>query len=248
MPLNLPSVIGHRGAAAYAPENTIESIHTAADMGCKWVELDVKLTKDSVPVIFHDDDLDRTTNGHGPIAEMKYDDLCDLEAGSWFSEGFAGAKVPTLEEAIEIILQRDLGVNLEIKPCAGREVETSEAMLDVLSQIWDDRDRLLITSFSHVSLETSMDMAEDWYRGLLLESEPMENWKDLADYLNVTTINIDGRTASREFIEEIMDTERQILAYTINDQQLARQLRRWGVDAMFTDAPDIVNDLLLKAH
>jgi len=86
MPLKLPNIIGHRGAKAYAPENTIESIQTAADMGCKWVELDVKLTKDSVPVIFHDDDLDRTTNGHGPIAEMKYADLCDLEAGSWFSD------------------------------------------------------------------------------------------------------------------------------------------------------------------
>ncbi|MDD3020075.1 MAG: glycerophosphoryl diester phosphodiesterase [Alphaproteobacteria bacterium] len=248
MPLKLPNIIGHRGAKAYAPENTIESIQTAADMGCKWVELDVKLTKDSVPVIFHDDDLDRTTNGHGPIAEMKYADLCDLEAGSWFSDSFSGIKIPTLEEAIEIILQRDLGVNLEIKPCPGREVETAEAMLDVLSQIWDDRDRLLISSFSYVSLETSMDMAADWYRGLLLESEPMENWAELADYLDATTINIDGRTATRDLVDAIMDTERPILAYTINDPQLARTLRQWGVDAVFTDDPDTITEDMFKAH
>ena len=248
MPLKLPNIIGHRGAAAYAPENTLESIQTAADMGCKWVELDVKLSKDSVPMIFHDDDLDRTTNGHGPFAEKKFEDLRDLEAGSWFADGFAGIKIPTLEEAIEVILQRDLGVNLEIKPCPGREVETAEAMLDVLSQIWDDRDRLLISSFSHVSMETSMDMANDWYRGLLLDTEPMENWKELADYLNASTINIDGRTATREVIDDIMDTERQILAYTINDPQLARTLRQWGVDALFTDDPDTVTEDMFKAH
>ncbi|HNQ91618.1 MAG TPA: glycerophosphodiester phosphodiesterase family protein [Alphaproteobacteria bacterium] len=248
MPLKLPTIIGNRGAAAYAPENTIESIHTAADMGCKWVEFDVKLTKDSVPILFHDDLLDRTTNGHGPVADMKFSDLRDLECGSWFSDGFGGIKIPTLEEAVEVILERDLGMNVELKPCPGREVETAEAALDLLSQIWDDRDRLLISSFSHVSLETAMDMAGDWYRSLLLESEPAENWAELADYLNATTINIDGRTASREFIEEIMDTERPVLAYTINDPQLARTLRAWGVDAMFTDDPDTVNDTLFKAH
>lgn len=248
MPLKLPSVIGHRGAAAYAPENTLESIHTAADMGCTWVELNVKLTKDCVPIIFHDDDLDRTTNGSGPVALMKYDDIKDLEAGNWFSEGINGVKIPTLEEAIEVILKRGLGVNLEIKPCPGREVETAEAMLDVLSQIWDERDRLLITSFSHVSLETSLEMANDWYRGLLLEPQPIENWKELADYLDVTTINIDGSTTTREFIEEIMDAEKSVLAYTINDPNLARKLRSWGVDAFFTDDPDAVNDTLFKAH
>lgn len=248
MPLKLPVVIGHRGAAAYAPENTLESIHTAADMGMKWVELDVKLTKDMVPIIFHDDDLDRTTNGHGPVAAMNFTDIRELEAGRWFSEGYGDVRIPTLEEAIEVILKRDLGVNLEIKPCAGREVDTAEAMLDVLSQIWDDRDLLLISSFSHVSLETSMEMAGDWYRGLLLETEPAPNWAELADYLDVATINIDGRTASREFIEEIMEAQKPILAYTINDPQLARRLRQWGVDTMFTDAPDVVNDTLFKAH
>jgi glycerophosphoryl diester phosphodiesterase len=194
MPLKLPPVIGHRGAAAYAPENTIESIQPPAEMGAKWIEVDVKLTKDSVPIIFHDDDLNRTTNGHGPVAAMNFDDIRDLEAGSWFSEGFAGVKIPTLEEVIDVVLQRNLGINLEIKPCPGREIETAEAMLDVLSQIWDDADRLLISSFSHVSLETAMDMAPEWARGLLLETEPVENWAELADYLQASTINIDGRT------------------------------------------------------
>lgn len=246
--LKIPSVIGHRGAARYAPENTLESILTAAEMGVKWVELDVKLTKDSVPIIFHDDDLDRTTNGHGPVAAMSFSDIRDLEAGSWFSDSFAGIKIPTLEEAIDVILEHNLGVNLEIKPCPGREKDTAEAILDVLARIWDEPERLLISSFSHVSLEVAMDMAEEWPRGFLMEEEWPDNWKELAEYLNASTINIDGRTVTREQVEEILDLEKPVLAYTINDPQLAKTLRQWGVDAMFTDDPDAVNDGLFKAH
>lgn len=246
--LKLPPVIGHRGAARYAPENTLESILTAAEMGVKWVELDVKLTKDSVPIIFHDDDLDRTTNGHGPVAAMSFSDIRDLEAGSWFSDSFAGIKIPTLEEAIDVILEHDLGINLEIKPCPGREKDTAEAALDVLARIWDEPERLLISSFSHVSLEVAMDMAEEWPRGFLMEEEWPENWKELAEYLNAATINIDGRTVTREQVEEILDLEKPVLAYTINDPQLAKTLRQWGVDGVFTDDPDAVNDSLFKAH
>ncbi len=246
--LKIPPVIGHRGAARYAPENTLESILTAADMGVKWVELDVKLTKDMVPIIFHDDDLDRTTNGHGPVAGIAFNDLRDLEAGSWFSNSFAGIKIPTLEEAIDVILEHDLGVNLEIKPCPGREKDTAEAMLDVLARIWDEPERLLISSFSYVSLEVAMDMAEEWSRGFLMEAEWPENWKELAEYLNVSTMNIDGRSVTREQVEDILELQKPVLAYTINDPQLARTLRQWGVDGMFTDDPDAVNDGLFKAH
>lgn len=248
MPLKIPSVIGHRGAAAYAPENTLDSIRTAADMGAKWVELDVKLTKDFVPIIFHDDDLDRTTNGHGPVASMNFEDIQDLEAGSWFSESFAGIKIPTLEEAIDVILHHNLGVNLEIKPCPGREKDTAEAMLDLMSQIWDDADRLLISSFSFVSLETALDMAPEWARGVLFESDLPENWKEMAQYLEATTINIDGQTVKRETVEEIIDLQKPILAYTINDVHLARRLRSWGVDSFFTDDLETIHDGLFKSH
>ncbi len=248
MSLKLPSVIGNRGAAAYAPENTLESILTAAEMGVKWVKLDVKLTKDSVPIIFHDDDLDRTTNGHGPVAAMSFSDIRDLEAGSWFSDSFAGIKIPTLEEAIDVILEHDLGINFEIKPCPGREKDTAEAALDILARIWDEPERLLISSASHVSLEVAMDMAEEWSRGFMMEEEGPENWKELAEYLNVATIHIDGTTATREQVEDILELQKPVLAYTINDPQLAKTLRQWGVDGMFTDDPDAVNDSLFKAH
>jgi glycerophosphoryl diester phosphodiesterase len=249
MTFKVPRIIGHRGAAAYAPENTLEGLHTAADMGIDWVEFDVKLTKDHVPILFHDESLERTTNGGNRlVAQLTYEEIKQLEAGSWFSDSFAGIKIPTLEEAIEVLLSRNLGVNVEIKPCPGRERETAEVVLDVLSQYWDDHDRLLVSSFQHVSLETAFDMAEDWHRSLLLGEEWPENWKELAEYLKVSTVNLDGRKVEREQVEEVADLGLPILAYTINTQEEARRLLSWGVDGFFSDAPDVLKDGLLRVH
>lgn len=249
MSIKIPKVIGHRGAAAYAPENTLEGLHTAADMGVEWVEFDVKLTKDGVPILFHDDTLDRTTNGTGPVMVRTYAELKELEAGSWFSDSFAGIKIPTLEEAVEVLIERDLGLNLEIKPCPGREKETAEVALDILSQIWDDHDKLLISSFSHVALEVARDLAPDWARGFLMPEEWPENWQEIAEYLSPATVNINGNAITREELEDLIDTlELPILAYTINNPDKARQLQGWGVDGFFTDNPDLLLENLLSVH
>ena len=132
MTLKIPKIIGHRGAAGYAPENTLDSIKTAAEMGFDWVEFDVKLTKDSVPILFHDETLDRTTNGHGKVADTTFEEIRELEAGSWFSDGFAGVQVPSLEETIEVLIDLNMAVNMEIKPCPNRDKETAEMAIPCL--------------------------------------------------------------------------------------------------------------------
>jgi glycerophosphoryl diester phosphodiesterase len=249
MALKLPKVIGHRGAAAYAPENTLEGIHTAADMGVEWVELDVKLTKDDVPIIFHDDTLDRTTNGSGLVAETTYEEIKQLEAGSWFSDGFTGIKIPTLEEAIDVLIERNMGLNLEIKPCPGREKETAEVALDMLSQYWDDHEHLLISSFENVCLEIARDMATDWSRGLLLKGDVIsEDWQEFAKYLEVQTVNLGTKIATREIVEAIIDLDLRPLIFTVNDPIEARKFQSWGVDAMFSDEPDVIIENLLTVH
>lgn len=248
MPLKLPKIIGHRGCAGYAPENTLEAIHTAADMGIDWVELDVKLTKDEVPIIFHDETLERTTNTSGNVAEKTYKELKELDCGSWYGESFIGVKIPTLEEAIEVLIDRGLGLNLEIKPCPGRERDTAEVALDLLSTIWDDHDRLLISSFQHVSLESAMEIAEDWHRGFLLPEEWPENWAEMAEYLQVSTINVNASSIKREQIESAMDMEKQILAYTVNEPDQARVLQSWGVDGFFSDTPDVIKEGMFMVH
>ncbi|MDB2683213.1 glycerophosphodiester phosphodiesterase family protein [Alphaproteobacteria bacterium] len=246
--LKLPKIIGHRGAADYAPENTLQGIHTAADMGVEWVELDVKLTKDDVPILFHDDTLERTTNGSGNVKDFTLEELKELEAGHWFSDGFYGVNIPTLEEAVDVLLERDLGLNLEIKACPGRERETAEIALDVLAGIWDDHDKLLISSFSNVSLEAAQEMASDWHRGFLLPEEWPENWEEIAEYLQVSTVHFNGNLCSRDHVGLLQALQKPLLAYTINDPDRARLLQSWGVDGFFTDAPDVLQDGLLTVH
>jgi glycerophosphoryl diester phosphodiesterase len=246
--LIIPKVIGHRGARAYAPENTLASIHTAADLGIEWVEIDVKLTRDGVPVIFHDDELNRTTNGSGLVAETDFKTIEELDAGLWFGDSFMGEKIPTLEEALNAIIDRNLGVNLEIKPCPGREKETAEVMLDVATRIWpEDSPPPLISSFSHVSLESAMDVMAEWPRGLLID-EYLPNWKELAAHLDVHTINIDGNTVTRDQMAEYLDYGKPILAYTINDPAKAKLLMSWGVSSVFSDCPDVIRDEIESIH
>jgi glycerophosphoryl diester phosphodiesterase len=246
--LLIPKVIGHRGAKAYAPENTLASIHTAADLGIEWVEIDVKLTKDGVAIIFHDEELNRCTSGSGLVAETDFETIRELDAGSWFGESFMDEKIPTLEEALNVILERGMGVNLEIKPCPGREVATAEEMLDVATRIWpDDRPPPLVSSFQHVSLERALDMMPEWPRGFLMD-EHLQNWQEMAEYLEAATININGRKATRDQIEEYIETQKPILAYTINDPMKARELIRWGVDSVFSDNPDVIRDAVETKH
>ncbi len=247
MPLKLPSVVGHRGAAAFAPENTLESIRTAIEMGVKWVELDVKLTKDAVPIIFRDDTLERTTNGYGLVAETKYEDIKELEAGLRFSEGFTGVVVPTLEEALEEILKHDIGFTLDLRPTPGSEVETAEVALDVLSRSWDNVDNIIFSSVHHVSLEVALDIAPDFARGFAFEEEWPENYKEMIDYLQASTFHFNGENISREQVEELMEFQKPLCAFT-NDVQRARTLRQWGVDSFFTDDPESINDSLFRSH
>src|SRR5690606_35991457 len=126
-----------------------------------WVEIDVKLTKDSVPVIFHVEDLLRCTGVSGLMADKTWAEVQEMDAGSWFGDSFIGEKIPSLEDALNVIIERGLGLNLEIKPCPGREKQTAEAVLDIAARTWpEDGPQPLISSFQYVSLETSMDMIE----------------------------------------------------------------------------------------
>ncbi len=246
--LIIPRVIGHRGAKAYAPENTLASIHAAADMGIEWVEIDVKLTKDDIPIIFHDEELQRCTGHAGLVRDLTFKEIRELDAGSWFGDSFTDEKIPTLEEALNIILERGLGLNLEIKPCPGREIETAEAALDVATRIWpEDGPPPLISSFQHVSLETALEMMPEWPRGFLMD-EHLENWQEMAEYLQAATININGNKVTRDLVEEYMEAHKPLLAYTINQPDKARELIRWGVDSVFSDCPDVIRDVLETKH
>ncbi|MBI1320793.1 MAG: hypothetical protein GC168_17855 [Candidatus Hydrogenedens sp.] len=114
---NLPIIIAHRGASAYAPENTLAAFELAAEQGAPWYELDCHLSKDGVAVVIHDGDLERTTGVVGQVRDKTLDELKTLDAGTWFSPDFAGERLPTLAEALAMAKGR-IGVYVEIKNVA----------------------------------------------------------------------------------------------------------------------------------
>src|SRR5262249_42485690 len=152
----LPKVIGHRGAKAYAPENTLASFREARRRGATWVEIDVKLTADCVPIVMHDPSLKRTTGVDRLVAETP---RAELPKG-----------VPTFEEAIACFQEQGLGCNVEIKPDEGREAETARVAVAVLQRCWPSALPLpLLSSFKAASLVAARDAAPQFARALLIE-------------------------------------------------------------------------------
>jgi glycerophosphoryl diester phosphodiesterase len=120
-------VIAHRGASADAPENTPAAFRRAVELGADWFECDVTRTKDGRLVMIHDDTVDRTTDGRGRVADLTFDEVRRLDAGSWKGAAFAGERIPTLEETLELAGGRS-GAYVEIKAFDGDETLATDVL------------------------------------------------------------------------------------------------------------------------
>lgn len=236
---SLPRVIGHRGAAAHAPENTLAGFACAARLGVRWIELDVQLTADGLPVVFHDDRLERTTDGHGLLVEASLADLRRLDAGGWFAERFADERVPTLAEALSLLVKQGQGLCLEVKADETRGEQTARAALACVEEHWpaDDGPPLLWSSFARSALAALAETAPAWPRGLLVERLPAD-WQDAVRRLGCGSLHIDQAALDEAVVRTVKDEGLALLAYTVNDRARAEQLWGWGTDAVFSDCPE----------
>lgn len=247
------TIIGHRGARAHAPENTLAGLSEAAAQGARWVEFDVKLTRDNVPILMHDETLTATTGVNRRVAETDFADLAGLDtlpnfrlryprAGQDFvaRHGSSPVRIPSLDAALDLAAKLGLRLNLEIKPCPGREGETAAIALDHALRRWPGtRPPPLISSFSRASLAVAQRAAPDWPRGLLLDRIPSD-WLDQAERLEVATINVNAARLTEPMTAMLLAAKRPVLAWTVNQPARARLLFRWGVAGLFTDRPGLL--------
>lgn len=235
--LEFPRIIGHRGAAALAPENTLAGIRAANRMGAPWVEFDVKLTQDRRAVLLHDATLDRTTTGNGRLRETTLEGLGRLDAGLPFSTDFAGETVPTLEEALDLLIDLDMGCNIEIKPDEGLEDETARIALEIAADMWPAKSPPpLVSSFATEALTTAREMLPDWPRGLLGAALP-DDWRERAVAIEASSIHLARDKITPQIAAMVKDAGLALAAYTVNEPDHARKLFSLGVDAVFTDDP-----------
>lgn len=238
----LPRVIGHRGAAFHAPENTLAGIRKAADLGVGWVEVDVALSGGGCPVLMHDDSLDRTTDGTGALSASSDRVIAGLDAGAWFGERFVGEPVPLLLEALRLCRDLDLGLDIEIKPTSGTDRATAAAVVACLQQVWSASDRrppAFLTSFSVDSLDAARTIAPEIPRGLLVWGET-DDWS-IADRLGCFAILANEEIVDAAWIRPVRARGYATACYTVNDPARAATLRNLGVECIISDVPERVS-------
>jgi glycerophosphoryl diester phosphodiesterase len=242
----LPSFMGHRGAAALAPENTLPGLDAAANAGCGWVEVDVMLSKDGVPVLHHDHSLRRTAGDDRQLSKLTAEELGRLDVGGHFGPAFAGTPIPTLAEALARMAELGLTPNLELKPAPGTEKKTTEAAIEVLRAHWPDNlPTPMLSSFRRGCLETALRRQPDALRALIAEHVP-DDWHRLLDTLDCVALNVSKNHLTVHRAEAIRGAGYGLGIYTVNNPVDAQKFRRWGADCIITDAPDKIAEALSR--
>jgi len=235
----LMKIAAHRGVSSLAPENTLSAFKKAAEMGCEWIELDVQLSVDNIPVVFHDQTVQRCTNGIGLVSEMKLSELKSLDAGSWFSETFRGEQIPTLEEVLQLAKQHQINVNIELKIypeddvpllCDQIKLAISEAGIPLSS--------LLFSSFDMDAMKYMHQSQPTIKRGQLWETVPQDAHQHLSQ-IEAYSVHCDHRFLEEAHAKQLKQQGYKICCYTANVPEQVHPHKRWGVDMVFSDMPQV---------
>lgn len=238
--LLVDKIIGHRGACAYAPENTMASFKKALSLGCRFIEFDVMCSADGEPFIIHDDNLKRTTNGKGEVGLVNAAYLSSLDAGSWFSSEFKGEPIPHFDEVLKWLLDNKVQANVEIKPFPGTDKQTTHAVINSIRSLWpQDRALPLVSSFSWEALTLCSTLAPEMPLGFLLHAWD-KNWLAKAKQLECDSIHFNRKILTEERVKSVKEEGYIVCSYTVNTKAQAHQLFDWGVDALFSDYPDLL--------
>jgi len=223
-------VIGHKGAAGYAPENTLMSFHKAVELGADMVELDVHLCATGEPVVIHDDTVDRTTDGSGRVRDLSLDDLRRLDAGG-------GERGPTLVEVIEEMSGR-AALNVELKGlgCVDR---VHEVISDAVGDDLVSQDGLLVSSFHLGMLEWIRALSDDVRLGVLVGDAPGKVL-EFTQRVGAYSINPYHKRMSLEFVSSVHGLGLKVYPWTVNEPGDIARAKAMGVDGIISDYPERV--------
>ncbi|QKV95580.1 glycerophosphodiester phosphodiesterase [Streptomyces sp. NA02950] len=250
--------VAHRGASAYAPENTLAAVDAADELGIDWVENDVQRTRDGELIIMHDTTLDRTTNveevfpDRAPwkISDFTLDEIEKLDAGSWFSPEFAGETVPTLEEYLDRVSDNHQRLLMELKAPELYPGIERQSLRELRREGWlkgKYKHRLIIQSFNATSMRTVHQLRPDVTTGYLgtPAADDLPQYAEFADQINPSYRTIDsGYVAAVHAVRGAHGRPLEVFTWTVNDGPAAVSVARMGVDGIITNKPDVVRDAL----
>lgn len=230
--------IAHRGASGHAPENTMAAFRRAVELGARFIETDLQLTRDARIIAIHDFTLDRTTTGKGQVHLLSLDQIRALDAGAWFggskAKSFSGESVPTLEEILDFAKENDVIFYLEIKsgPAWGIEHVVVATLRDHGASA-----RVVILSFDPSALDSVHRLDPTMMTGLLFE-HPSGDLVERTVRAGARQLAARGDLITPAVIEKAHHAGLQVVAWTINEQEQMRHLIAAGVDGIITDYPD----------
>ena len=238
------TLTGHRGAAGYAPENTLSSIRKALEIGVVRVEIDVQQTKDGVVVALHDRTLQRTSNGKGEVKNFTFNQVQRLDAGSYFSSDFKGEKIPSLDEIFELVDGKSI-LLIEIKDGGEYYPNIEENILSSIEK-YNAKDWVIIHSFNDLPLIKINKIAPEitlhklfvgklpWFP-LFLDTKIRYNSYENYPYVNEFSFN--HQFVNKATIDQVHALGKKVNVWTANDSIRIQQLIELGVDGIITDYP-----------
>lgn len=230
-------IYAHRGCSGTYPENTLAAFKAAAELPITGVEIDVHLTKDREIVVIHDEKVNRTTDGKGYIKDMTLSEVRKLDAGSWFSDEFAGEKIPTLDEVFDIFQDTNHRLNIELKT----DVFPYEGLVGKVLEAAEKRGflhRILISSFNHEDIQT-VSIKKTVESAILT----LDIYVDVYDYARVVgtdRIHMSLPGAFRRMATDALRKGAIVYVYTVNEIEYAQQLQQIGIHGIFTDFPELM--------
>jgi len=236
----LPKLIGHRGVKNLKPENTLESITKALDLGLECVEIDVKVSKDNIPLLLHDDTLDRTTNGSGLVCNFTFDHINHLDAGYFFYKSKTNIKVPSLRNVLDLIKRKKKYLNIELKPNKNYEKLNVENTLQVINKI--SYDKIYFSSFDLSSCIILKETSPYLQCGFLNDDFIKFNIDETIDICKkycFFSCGINLNLFSNSIVNKFIENDIQVTVYADNNISKVQAHDLWNnnVTSIFIDDP-----------
>lgn len=239
-------VWAHRGASAYAPENTLEAFLLAAEQGADGVELDVQLTKDGEMVVVHDEEIDRVSDGSGFVKDYTLAELKTLNFNKTHPE-YQDVKIPTLREVYEALKPTGMTINVELKTGIFWYKDLEKKVLELTKEM-EMEDRVIYSSFNHYSIQQMKKIVPEAETAYLYSDVIL----NVAEYAKNT--KVDGlhpavyHVKMADFLKEYLDSNLNVRVWTVNEKADMKWLIDAGVTAIITNYPDMAVQIKKEAE
>lgn len=239
--------VAHRGWSSRAPENTMSAIRLAiADPNVTWIEIDVQLSKDAVPVVIHDYNLRRTTNGKGEVKDWTAADLATLDAGNWFSQKYQGEKLPTLKEVLSAAAGH-CKLNIELKTDGIRYPQLEQKVLENVHEYGLVND-IVLTSFNEGALYRARKLSKEVRTGLILDSWRNTLPRELKE-LDSDFLSIGYSRLNKDRMTLLKKAGIQVMAWTVNEKRAIRKVSAIDPELMIcTNYPERWQEAILQGE